>query len=195
MGKIFLTDVDAILLKWSHQFGVYMDKRHGINIWDKISDRDQIYGLEDEIGITEDEMMKYIKAFHKDEELFSNIPAYDDALEIVNKISQKGWGFVAITSCGLDKDVIEMRKKNLEKYFPGVFIDFHAVEIDTSKFSVLSQYSPTNWVDDSPEHVITGRDCGHTSFRIVRRSDTRINDDDRGIIFVENWWQIYRYLF
>lgn len=192
MDKIILSDVDSICLDWQESFirwiAEYTDHKT-----DKILA--DYYNVEDWLDISTEDVTALIDTYN-DSDYFANIKAYDDAVEVLPKLKADGWDFIAITAIPDLPNLYRSRKANLEKHFPGIFIDLVLVGYNISKFPELCKYDPTFWVDDRFHHVKDGIAAGHRSFHLLRQpgsysSDTSL-DNNQNFERVLTWHDIYK---
>ena len=184
-SKVILSDCDGILLWWKYGIEKFVTEILKMKVTGNF---DMYYRLEEWLNIHPSEASEMINRFHLSDG-FADLPAFDDALEYVNRLHQEGWTFIAITACGFDERIIEMRRQNLETHFPGVFQEIRTVGVFDSKEEILNEYDPAIWVEDTWRHALAGYDVGHKSFLIKR--DYNTDTSHEGPIVVSGWEEIY----
>lgn len=191
MSKIFLTDIDTVVLDWQTAFTRWVKDNTDHNPTKYLS---HTYWIDDWLNITYDEGEELVHAFHTSED-FSNINAYMDAKHILPKLKDDGYEFVAITAVPDHKEIREMREENLEKIFPGFFKDLILVDYTGSKLAELCKFDSTHWVDDRFDHVKSGVRAGHNSFHLLRHpcsyNDDTSLDDHALFNRALNWHDVY----
>lgn len=164
-----LIDVDGVLLEWTSKLAEYFvtigidpEKAHRAHAWGEFISPAELTGL------PKDEAMKVLEDYNASVYIKYLTP-YKDALQVINMLKQE-WNFIAVTALGTDRESVDLRMENLNFYFPNAFSKVHAVGIEDSKEEILSQYPKTFFIDDSPEHTKTAKECGHISIRLKRDS-------------------------
>lgn len=188
--KQILVDIDGVLLNWP--VGVK-------NFAEKIIDdlppmpESEFFRVEDWLGFSKEEGLDFLEAFHSDKE-FSKLPAWTDAISVVNKLSKNGFNFHAITAAGTSDITKDLRRDNLELHYPNVIQDLHFVEVFDSKYDILKEYDKSYWIEDTPKHAIDGAKVGHLSFFLNRgRAVSTVNMDEMkelSVFQVESWNEI-----
>lgn len=190
MTKIFLTDVDGVLLDWDMGMEYYIKENTNFDITQDIRGFKKMHEW---LKCEEEEVAHLVDEFHRSES-YSRLPAFEDAVDVVKNLKDDGWRFVAITANSKDKHIRRLRRENIEKFFPDTFEDIISVEATESKEHVLKKFSPTFWVDDLPSHVMSGINCGHTSFYLPRTAYNRKDIESDKVIEVESWNGIEKHL-
>lgn len=183
--KLFLTDCDNAIMDWTQAMIDYLKEVHPHL---KIIENDYSFGLESDL-------MDVLWRDFNNTDRFIDIKPLRDAQVFLPKIAALGYEFVAITSCYPDDNKltnIEVKKRriaNLEKYFPGCFVKTHCLQVHDSKLPVLKLYSPTFWIDDKLNHILSGIEAGHKS--ILMDHDYNRNCDISSAVRVTTWKEIY----
>jgi FMN phosphatase YigB (HAD superfamily) len=167
--KLILSDIDEVLLDWGGHFETWYNKTYPLfggptpngNLQDH-------HDIEEWLNCSIEVTRKLIEQFNQCKDHFPYIEAYPEAVKYVNKLSQEGYKFVAITACSTDSWTHDMRRQNLEKYFPGVFDTVHCSGLGKPKTEYLQRYKPTWWVDDKVKHAEEGGRLGHKSFLVTQ---------------------------
>lgn len=183
--KLLLVDVDECLLKWTDGFTKFLKNHHDI-IPNRVRDDHEIYKW---LEIHPNEALKLITEFNSSE-YFSMLEPFDSAQEVLAKLSDEGFRFVAITSCSSDGIIEKMRRENLMYYFGNIFEEVHCLDFDDDKGRILSQYPKTFWVEDAVDWAERGADIGHSTFLIDHEHNKWL--DDPRIIRVKDWNTIYK---
>lgn len=190
MSNLVLSDIDGVCLQWSKGFEKFIERHPVHELPNNPDDQDRFNDIETELGLTDEETQELIGEFHESD-IYAHLPPYSDALKCVNELSDKGFRFVAITAAGISKKSLNLRRYNLDKYFPGVFEDIHMTKISGTKGKVLDSYERTWWIEDSWKHALTGDQLGHNCFLIKRYGDQREQPKDTGNVkIVDSWHSI-----
>lgn len=187
-NKLILTDLDDVVLKWTDRFVVWVHGYLGLNPSTSLSDHDNI---EEWLDLPYSETHKFIQEFNESN-WFMDLEPYNDALEYIPKISDKGYSFVAITACKDDNWTHQARTKNLARYFGSIFSTVHCVGLSQSKRRELSWYRPAIWIEDKPSNAQAGFQEGHKAYLINRPRNVRHQVDD--VIRIDGWKTIYEEL-
>lgn len=184
MSKIFLTDIDEVLLDWFHGFAAFVGRNYPQYELDITQ-----YSL----GLPSNAGKQLVDEYNVSPE-FANIPALRDAAEYVKKIKELGYTFVGITTCLGTKDTEVMRIKNLVDVFGlDTFSDLHCLHIGTSKLPALQKYEPTFWVDDKMKHCESAVKAGHKAFQMLHPYNEKDERPDY-VTPVKSWKEIYEYI-
>ncbi|MFA5489882.1 MAG: hypothetical protein WC284_11785 [Candidimonas sp.] len=163
-----LTDVDGVLLDWVGGFERYARELYDTN--HSMGEKT----VSEWLRCTETEEHHIVTNFHQHEK-FSQLDAYDDAVDILKSLHYHGWTIIAITACGDDPQTKQLRQSNLQKHFGDIFDDLICTPVHGSKDEALKKFSPSYWVDDMHHHVISGRKHGHHSFHMNRNGSDIID--------------------
>lgn len=192
MEKTILTDVDGVLLDWTTAFEMWIenDKFPFDTFETSLHDYSTI---EDWLGITIEETGELIREFGNTE-YFKKLPAYDDAIDVVNKLKQEGYSFVAITACDDDVNSIKNRKENLNLYFPNVFDEIIHTGLRSlhGKRPHLEKWQNCFWVEDTYKHALVGQDVGHKVFLMSGNRNMNLDEIHDEITLVDTWYDIYK---
>lgn len=166
---IILQDIDGCLLEWTSKLPEYLLK-HGIDNTKAMRAyaHGEYISPEDLTGLSIRKAHAFLAEYNASEWIKYLVP-YKDALNVVNLL-KKDFDFVAVTAIGRNPECIVKRKFNLDFWFPGAFTDILAVDIDESKKTILKQFEPTFFIDDSPKYTKEAKELGHISIRLVRDS-------------------------
>ncbi len=181
--KYILTDVDNVLLDFSHQFEEWVIKKDIPIIKGQLQ---KTYTFESMFH-TDQDYRKLIDEFYNCEYTMSTFKEYRECSKPINDLKNMGYTFVAITACD-DKDhMTKSRAENIANLMGFSFEDVHVVGFNSSKEFALSQYGPSIWVEDTIEHAIKGAELGHRTFLI----DHEYNKNKNGpFTRVNNWYDI-----
>lgn len=169
MRQTILVDVDGVLLDWTSRFPYFLQKMgydreaaifmHATDEWKTV---------EELTGLDTEQALKLVDAYCRSK-FMRYLSPYKDALIAVNHL-KRYYDFVAVTAITNHPDTIQNRTENLEFWYPGAFKEVHCVGVDGDKQVILSKYSPTIWIDDSPKHISEGLRAGHACIRLARDS-------------------------
>lgn len=164
MSKLILTDVDDTILQFADPFQEWVHAR-GVPTEGRFRD---LYCVMTVVGIGHEDATKLINEYSTQPGIMDNLPPENDAAEVLPELYADGWRFVAITACVNTPEVIEARRRNLEKTFGFPFEELHCLGLHAEKKDTLAQYPDAIWVEDNVSHAITGAQLGHRSFLLDR---------------------------
>lgn len=182
MTKIILTDIDGVCLDWSKQFNKYLEFYHpGKSVNDPTEYSDYAH--------IEKEMQA-----HNHSAWFGYMEPLRDAAETLNRLSAEGWEVHGCTAMGHDPYAISLRKRNLEMFFPNVFNRLDTVGFGQGKEEWLEKYRGQEciWIEDKWTNALVGASMGIKTF--LMRHSYNASYDDKRIVKVDNWQQIYYYI-
>ncbi len=185
-SKIILTDVDDSVLSYAETLQTYLEAR-GIRFTGELRD---VHTFSEVTDLTDEQGSELITKFALDDQHFANLPPEPCAAEVIPMLHRQGWEFVAISACGTDPRVYEMRVRNLEKAFGFPWKALHTVEFWESKREYLRQYDRAYWVEDNRRHAIEGGSLGHRAFLLDRLHNACPERPDPRFIRVDTWWDI-----
>lgn len=182
--KLILTDVDETLLHWKKAFSELLHERemHPTTPW-------TTHNMAHWLNMPRAEVDKLVLEFNTSSR-FENLEEYEHSVEYVTKLVEKGYKFVAISACGTNPTITEIRRKGLEKTFGKIFDDIYCVDGAVGKRSLLESYPKTWWIDDSRENVLLGHEIGHTTLLYDQLHNQDFEHDE--ITRVYNWKDIYQ---
>ena len=181
---IILTDADGVLCDYTTG---YLDFVKEINPDIKTNAASWDFGIDPKLAY------KYIQEFNRTPQ-FGKLESHADSQEYVEKLKEKGFKFVAVTTCLGNESTEAMRKHNLNSLFGSdTFHDVICLPIGSSKLGALETYKDSYYIDDKLRHSIDGIKAGHKSFFMIH--DYNKNDikeaESQGIIPVKLWKEIY----
>lgn len=183
-SKLILCDVDECILHWAEGFTKFLKEHHDI-IPNRIRDSHQIYKW---LEINPDDANKLVVEFNSSDK-FAMLKPVDLSQDVLGKLAEEGYRFVAITSCSSDGVIEKMRRENLFYYFGNIFEEVHCLDFDDDKGRILSMYPKSFWIEDSIDGAERGADIGHVTFLIDQEHNSGLKDPR--IIRVKNWTDIY----
>jgi hypothetical protein len=180
MKGFLLTDVDGVLLNFMPTFETWV---RGLGIAPVFR---QGRTIAEYFNISEDQASQMVEAFVHDERM-EYLEAFPAALEVLPRLYEAGWRFVAVTAIPTEPEIIARRRRNLERVFGLPFEAVHCVGYDGDKTNILGAYRPTVWVEDNIGHAAVGATLGHRSFLIDPRAEHLVPE---GVQRVTGWWEI-----
>jgi hypothetical protein len=180
--KLFLTDVDGVLLNWHSAFCAFIFAKG----YKTRSPEPLVWSLEEWIDAPKEVVLALVKEFNSSH-LFEKIEPYQDALAVLPLLAKEGYEFVAITSCSSDEKIVSLRKKNLE-CFNVPFKEVHCLDLGQSKADLLKFYPEAIWVEDNFNAAVIGASFNHETF-LLKRSYNKHEQSDK-IKFVDSWFDI-----
>jgi len=166
--KTILTDVDGCLVDWVTIFHSWMKSNGHCRIKNNASLIEQQYNL------TDKQVRMLITEFNKTDNIAS-LPAFDDSVLYVKKLTELGYKFICITSIGLDTDIKNNRITNLVDLFgKNTFLDFIFLKTHQSKTDILKKYKDAGlyWIEDNIDQYNAGVQVGLKSFYLNKNSLT-----------------------
>lgn len=187
MDKIILTDVDGVLLDWETAFEDYAEAQgYAFNENQRI-----VYGMDQQLGITQEEAGKLISDFNHSKE-FGHIEPYLDSVEYVKRFKDEGWKFIAITTAGDHPDTWPLRRANLDAVFgAGAIDELYVLPLHGDKGVELVKYKDSGlfWLEDKPSNAVLGYQYGLKPLLMSTFHNQRYNG---GVKRVNTWKEIYR---
>lgn len=180
---ILLCDIDEVVLQWKPAFDDYLVSL-GYD-----HDRASTANFDELIG---NEVWEHLRYFNTHPELFSSLPLYRDAQQILPAFKDRGWEIIGITAAGTHPATIEARARNISSLLPGVFTTIHHVEYHDGKEKWLAHYPRGVWVDDVWHHIEAGMPY-HDCFHMPRVWDRDMSHPE--VKRVENWWEVWRHIY
>jgi len=183
---IILTDVDGVLLSWTHSFEWWM-KQKGYK------QKERSYYTDIQYGISKKKAKILVQHFCESAAI-GFLPPLRDAIKYVRKFhEEQGAVFHAITSFGEERFAIQLREQNLKRIFGDtIFERIHCLPCGADKDEALERYRDSGWiwVEDKPANANLGAEMGLESFLI----DHHYNWNQplaKGVTRVDNWKEIY----
>jgi len=185
MKKTIIVDCDGVVLNWEYAFDIFMEE-HGFT---KVKGAETIYNIGERYGIDKDQGRKLIKIFNESAAI-GFLPPLRDAVEVVTKMADEGWKFIAVTSLSTNKYAQKLRKRNLEKLFgKDTFVTVTCLATGADKDKALEKYANSGcyWVEDKPENALAGANVGLKPILM----EHGFNMDNKDFPLAKNWKEIY----
>ena len=185
MKKTIIVDCDGVVLNWEYAFDIFMEE-HGFT---KVKDASVIYNIGERYGIDKAQGKKLIKIFNESAAI-GFLPPLRDAVEVVTRMADEGWKFIAVTSLSTNKYAQKLRKRNLEKLFgKDTFITVTCLATGADKDQALEKYAGSGcyWVEDKPENALAGQKVGLKPILM----EHGFNMDNKDFPLAKNWKEIY----
>jgi len=180
-NKLILVDVDNVMFDFNTPFYDWVEAEKNLV---PNGARNSSYRFEHLYGTTEAEMVAHVEEFSNGEN-FGMLPPMPGAVEAIDHLKKAGYAFEAITACCDAPAVREAREKALRATY-GIS-DIHYVGLGQNKFSMLSKYKPSFWVEDNLKNAMDGSMAGHYTFLIDHEYN---RGTERGIHRVAGWADI-----
>jgi hypothetical protein len=170
---IILCDVDGVVLDFLSKLPEFLAKKCFDNT---TAIQAYAYGefmsLAEITGLPEAQARALIEDYNSSEYI-KYLNPYKDAIAVVNLL-KNDYDFIAVTAIGKSQKCADNRMHNLNFWYPDAFTGIHVVDIGENKKDILEAYTPTIFVDDSPNYCKEGIEAGHYTIRLVRdrRPDT-----------------------
>jgi phosphoglycolate phosphatase-like HAD superfamily hydrolase len=185
MKKTIIVDCDGVVLNWEYAFDIFMEE-HGFT---QVADANVIYNIGERYGIDKAQGKKLIKMFNESAAI-GFLPPLRDAVEVVTRMADEGWRFIAVTSLSTNKYAQKLRKRNLDKLFgKGTFITVTCLATGADKDDALAKYAGSGmyWVEDKPENALAGQKQGLKPILV----EHGFNMDNTDFPLAKNWKEIY----
>lgn len=158
-----LLDIDGVCLDWDSGLIKFIKENIHETLQPSYVD-EHSYDLANRFGITNNEANSLVWEFHYDE-IFENLVPLDGVTDAITKLKEK-YNCVAITACGSDPIIVNAREKNLKKCFGDAFVEIHCVDAFSEKRKFLEKYPPGHWVEDHAQNAHMGLLYGHQCWLI-----------------------------
>ena len=184
--KVIITDVDGVLLDWTHTFRGWM-KTKGYNVINP-----EEYRINVQYDIHRELAKQYIRAFNESADIAFLTP-HLDAIKYVRKLHEEhGYVFHVVTSQSNNKNAQNLRIQNLKNVFGDtVFEEFTILDTGADKNDALKKYrgSGCYWIEDKPENAEVGVDLGLEG--ILMEHDHNKDYLNVNIKTAKNWKEVY----
>lgn len=187
-----LTDVDEVLIDWAAGFERWFIAKFGPPSLPtrRVTPNDVDVWIQDQYGWSLACAIWAIELFQRSPR-FEQLSPFPDAVAFVPRIATEfGYRFVAISSAGEAPETLEMRERALRRHFGDVFSDVTLLRGGASKQETLAKYPATFWLDDHPDHIESGRRCGHHAIHVERRGAQYSDETHR----ISSWEEFYHFL-
>ncbi|MAV94707.1 MAG: hypothetical protein CMA31_03340 [Euryarchaeota archaeon] len=183
-----LTDVDGVLLDWTSAFEAWLKETQNIHV--ELTKVNNIYDLSQRYGISRELVNSLIERFNSSAWI-GFIKPYKDAVKVLADFKTSNWHFEAITSSHHDHWSSELRRRNLEHWFPSTIRRCRCLPTQSPKDDVLKEYEGTGfwWIEDKPENCEAGLKVGLRP--ILMSHPFNENYDNPEVVRVQNWQDIF----
>lgn len=185
MKPVILCDIDGVVLDWMSRFPYFMEKKgypteQAIKMYASGEFRtfEELFGVDSETAMA-------LATEYQESKYMGFLSPYKDALLAVNSLKHK-YDFIGVTAVLNSPITHELRKQNLEFWYPGAFKELHCVGLNQSKFEILSKFDHTIFIDDSPSHILEAQNAGHMAIRL--KVDQRV--DVTASLVANNWQEL-----
>lgn len=192
-----LLDCDDVLLDWIGGFRTYASARLNRAV---VGDPDS-WHMGEWLGTSDAVAFELVEEFNSSPG-FGNLGPVDGAVEVVRQWSillgpLSGLRMHVVTSCSSRKEVVAMRRANLERVFgKDTFDSVHCLDLGESKARVLQAWPEgTIWVEDNYKNAVLGADLGHKTFvrRRPHNAEYQALHDPR-LTWFETWNELEEYI-
>lgn len=183
---IILTDIDDTILQFADGFQKWAIGK-GYEMQGHVRDMP----IETAIPCTRAEAEELIVEFSLSEDM-ANLEPEVCAVAVLPMLKEKGYEFVAISSCVNTDLVMDYRIRNIQKAFGFEFKEIHLVGLGESKENFLKHYDHAVWVEDNAKHSAVGASMGHRTFLLDRTYNRNFHND--AVTRVNDWHEIMRIL-
>ena len=183
---VILTDVDGVLLSWTHSFEWWM-KRKGYK------KKETSYFVDKQYGISDEKARVLVDHFNESAAI-GFLPPLRDAIKYVRKFhEERGAVFHAITSFGQERYAVQLREQNLKRVFgETVFERIHCLPCGADKAEALKRYEGSGWiwVEDHAINANVGAGLGLNTFLMSHPYNWE-SSVDPDVKRVDTWKEIY----
>jgi FMN phosphatase YigB (HAD superfamily) len=186
--KLILTDADGVLLAWEMAFDEWAHQK-GYK-----KEREDIYGMDECYGISEDEAQYLIDRFNQGAWIGWLSP-HRDAYKYVRKLHEEhGFVFRVITSFEKDLYSVRLRQMNLHNTFgANVFESIYCIG-DEDKADYLEPYRDTGciWLEDKKSNCLKGVQRGLNCFLFEHPYNKDFEHPE--VTRVKTWKELYHHI-
>ena len=194
--RLFLTDIDEVLLKWIEGFSEFAKTRGYVLNNDYPEGWILSEWLRDSSGspLNPAEIQNLVLQFNHSDH-FGDLDPCDGTHEALHFIKSCGYHVVGISSCTDDVDALEKRKRNLVAHFGGNIDHVVCLPLGACKKDVLRKFPPSIWIDDNPDNAVAGIDVGHFGFVMKRPwNAAQVCDNDGSLPVFDGWKDVMDYV-
>jgi hypothetical protein len=186
--KLILTDIDGVVLDWATGFENYLSEHHNIEIVDPTQ-----YTAHLRWNGTREQLKTLTWHFNMSSWM-ADLEPFRDSVDVIKKLGEEGWRFIAITSMHVDQKAHALRVQNLKKLYGDVWQDVICLATGADKDEALLPWKDSGyvWIEDKFSNARLGADMGLDS--LLMRHEHNAKFDDSRITKVDNWQQIYYYI-
>jgi len=188
--KIILTDCDGVLLNWNKAFEHFMLERG----FPRMLGTAEEYRLSKRYGISSHLASDLVKEFNEST-LVGDLEPFADSVQYVNKLANKGFRFIVVTSISDHPNSKIYRTENLERIFGKVFDDIHCLKTGESKENILLNWAGSEffWIEDHMRQAEAGHEAGLKTILINHPYNNHYTTDLFPKVSLEHpWKEIYR---
>lgn len=185
--KHLLLDIDGVCLDWNTPFVEFLQAKGHVlaKNWQKD------YVIEDWINQDTKTVNNLVCEFNQSA-THGNLAPFDDAKYFIQIFKKEKFKFTAVTKCGIDPQIVELRKQNLIKAFGPIWEDIHCIAVNKSKSPILKMYKNCWFVEDQASNALQGAKLGHQTFLINRSYNLCDLVQHDLVMRVNSWKQIYQ---
>lgn len=176
ISAILLSDIDGVIADWFEGYRSYLSNYVGI---ESTGEMPTVFNMTDVYPDLE-KPWQFITEYQTSQD-YSNLRIFADVAHTLKTLKEQGVEVQFVTSCGIDKKTVEMRKEWLEYHLSGLYTDVHFLSLGEDKTRVLAQfeqytkYAPVIFIDDQAKMLSTAEQLG---FHPVLK-DMEYNQADR----------------
>ncbi|QCG76174.1 hypothetical protein EST35_0293 [Pseudomonas phage vB_PaeM_PA5oct] len=188
-NNLILVDVDGVLLKWYPEFLNFLKSKNLIPQDSNIVA--STYDMASDLKLDKDAINELITEFNNSSAMRYLSPM-DNAVDAINKLKDKGFSFVAISSLSGKEHALDNRKYNISEVFgKEVFDEVHCIEPGLSKEELLKKYSKDAilWIEDHPGNAELGHKLGIRTVLALHPHNTNVKTSKNIIrIDIDKLW-------
>jgi hypothetical protein len=190
-NNVIIVDYDGVCAWWEQAFDMWMLlKGHA-----KETAKGE-YEIYSKYGIGVEEGNNLVAEFNASSAI-ENIPPYKDSIKYIKKLHEEhGFVFHCITAITNNKNVYDMRMKNIENLFGKTAFQRLILTNDSaSKPKSLEFYADSgcHWIEDVPKNAEYGLDFGLSPILLTHHYNKDYTNPHE-IKIVDNWKEIYHHI-
>jgi len=181
-----LVDVDGVLLDWTGAFETWLAETRDMHV----QTDENVYELSQRYGITQERVDALIERFNSSAWI-GFIKPFRDSVSILARFKGDNYHFEAITSSHDDYWASELRRRNLEHWFPSTIRRVRCLKTQAPKDKILKEYEGSGfwWVEDKPENCEAGLRAGLKP--ILMTHDFNVDYHHPEVVRAKDWTEIY----
>ncbi len=186
MEKIILTDADGVLVKWNEAFSNFM-KHKG---FPRLPDSESEYNISTRHGISSAMATEFIHEFNESK-IIGSLEAFADSINYVNKLVEKDFRFIVVTSISDAPSAKINRTANLISLFGDIFDEINCIEMGASKATILKNWEGSGyfWIEDHMRQAEAGHEAGLKTVLINHPYNSHYTTDLFPTVSYERPWE------
>lgn len=161
LSAILLSDIDGVIADWYKGYNRYLSKYLGV---ESTGEMPTVFNMTDVYPDLE-KPWDFINEYQTSDD-YLNMEIFSDVRYTLETLKENNVEVQFITSCGIDKQTVEMRKEWLQYHLSGLYTDVHFLNLGEDKTRILSQfqqytnYAPVIFIDDQAKMLPAAKELG-----------------------------------